>query len=243
MIRVHLSLGGIAKKELSLILATFFYLGFYRITLLLGCLLHLISAPHPDFSLPVSFLSGFLLLFGWLVGLEFWFLFLCLLRCILLCSSSDIFLMGQLRSVGRQWLCSLTGADGEQSHHLEHQTASGTQPAAGQEWDMVLLAGEQDALGPWWKRTLEHRWRSAHTWLSSLTKKPGLYLSVYPDFSRFLGCTEHYHFSCSVACFLPTEMSILGLLLWLQKETRQKKMCLWGGVAGSQKFRLYTQSV
>ena len=65
MIRVHLSLGGIAKKELSLILATFFYLGFYRITLLLGCLLHLISAPHPDFSLPVSFLSGFLLLFGW----------------------------------------------------------------------------------------------------------------------------------------------------------------------------------
>ena len=45
VIRVHLSLGGIAKKESSLIFATFFSLDFYRITLLLGCLLHLISAP------------------------------------------------------------------------------------------------------------------------------------------------------------------------------------------------------
>lgn len=172
---------------------------------------------------PASLLRLWLFVVGWLTG---WFgvlvSFLCLLRNIILCFSFDIFLMGQLRPVGRQRVCSLTGAGGERSHHLEHQTASGSQPAAGQEWDVVLPAGEQDALGSWWQRILEHRWRPARTWLSSLTERPGLYLSVYPDFSRFLGCTEHYCLSCSVgiSCFHPTEMSILGLLLWLQKETR-----------------------
>lgn len=179
--------------------------------------------PASDFSLPVSFLSGFLWLVGWLVGLEFWFLSYVCWEILFYVFHLTFFLMGQLRPVVRQWLCSLTGAGGEQSHHLEHQRASGNLPAAGQGWDMVLPAGEQNAPGSWWKRILEHRWRPAHTWLSSLTERPGLYLSVYPgDFSRFLGCTEHYRFSCSVgiSCFHPTEMSILGLLLWLQKETR-----------------------
>ena len=78
---------------------------------------------------PASLLPLWLFVVGWLIG---WFgvlvSFLCLLRNIILCFSFDIFLMGKLRPVVRQWLCSLTGAGGEQSRHLEHQTASGNQP-------------------------------------------------------------------------------------------------------------------
>ena len=179
--------------------------------------------PAYDFSLPVSFLSGFLWLVGWLVGLEFWFLFY-------VCWKISFYAFHLTFS---SWGNSdqLSGNDYAAWQVLVENRAvtwnikqpQGISLAAGQEWDMVLPAGEQDAPGSWWKRILEHRWRPAHTWLSSLTERPGLYLSVYPgDFSRFLGCTEHYRFSCSVgiSCFHPTEMSILGLLLWLQKETR-----------------------
>lgn len=78
VIRVHLSLGGTAKKELSLILATFFYLGFYRITLLLGCLLHLISAPTPTFPCqsPSSLVFCYCLV-GWLVWSFGFFFYVC----------------------------------------------------------------------------------------------------------------------------------------------------------------------
>ena len=78
VIRVHLSLGGIAKKESSsLIFATFFYLGFYRITLLVGCLLHLISAPLTFPCQFPSFLVFCCCLVGWSVWSFGFFFYVC----------------------------------------------------------------------------------------------------------------------------------------------------------------------
>ena len=109
------------------------------------------------------------------------------------------FLMGQLRPVGRQWLYSLIGADGEQGHHLEHQTGLGESAwcrAGAERGSARWEAGCPGLLmqrGGW-----SSRQRSAYRGLCHTTK-PGLHLSVYPvDSSRFLGHNEHYHFSCSV---------------------------------------------
>lgn len=62
------------------------------------------------------------------------------------------------------------------------------------------MPGPLDEGGGWCSRR-----RSAYRGLCH-TKKPGLYLSVYPvDFSRFLGHDDPYHFSCSVGIsfFIP----------------------------------------
>lgn len=101
VIRVHLSLGEIAKKELSLIFATFFYLGFYRIMLLPGGLLCLIS---PPLTFPCQSPSS-LAFCGWLVDSLVWSFGFFFMFAEKYYSMRSIFLMGQLRPVGRQWLC------------------------------------------------------------------------------------------------------------------------------------------